>query len=158
MKKFFILIFLSCSMFFVISAFYRKSMNKEPIGFQYVMYELSNAHIGFDINEDISQLSKSMSELYQNNSEGGSNVFDVVVKIGKTIYYGIKFLIQFVFHSLIATINVIICVIRIIGFDTIPYIETDKIFGSSGGSGGRGGNAPDYEGVIPPVIPVYPFY
>lgn len=154
MKKFLIIIFLTCSMFFVISAFYRKSVNKEPIGFNYVINELSNANIGFDINEDISELSKSMSELYKNNSEGGSNVFDVVVKIGKSIYYGVKFLIQFVFHSLIATINVVICVIRIIGYDTIPYIYTDNIFGSSGG-GGRGGN--DNDGGYTPV-PSYPFY
>lgn len=116
MKKILIMIFLSCSMFFVISAFYTKSTGKEPIGFSYVLKQFQDARIGFDIQNDIKELSTSMSELNDNMSSNG------IEGLAKTIYYSVKFFVKLVFHSLIACINIIICVCRCIGL-YIPYIH-----------------------------------
>ena len=129
MKKFFIYLFLSCSLFIVISCFYRKGTNKQPVGFQYILNELKDAKIGFEINNDIELLTQSMKDLNTNTSYG-NDMLNGIVKLGKTIYYGVRFLIQFAFHSLIACLNVVICVLRVMGFETLQYITSSSIFGS----------------------------
>lgn len=129
MKKFFIYLFLTCSMFIVVSCFYRKANNKHPLSFQVVLNELKDAKIGFDIQNDINQLSLSMKELNTNTSYG-NDLINGIVKMGKTFYYGVRFFIQIVFHSLIATLNVVICCLRVIGFTDISYINSASIFGS----------------------------
>lgn len=103
-------------MFFVISAFYTKATGKTSIGFQYVLKQFQEANIGFDIQKDITELTNSMQDLNNNMSKSG------IEGIAKTIYYSARFLVKLVFHSLIATINIIICVLRCIGLN-MPYIR-----------------------------------
>ena len=59
MKKFFISIFLTCSMFLVISCFVRKANGKDTLGFQYILQEMRDSKISFNIQEDISSVSTS---------------------------------------------------------------------------------------------------
>lgn len=125
MKKIFIYIFISCSLFIVMGCFITKSRDKPPVYFQTILTELHSAKLGYDIENDIKLLTSSMNSINQLN-EGGSNVLDVVKNIGKAIYYFARFVVAFVFDTLVATLNVIILVLRCVGFASLNYIRVTK--------------------------------
>ena len=91
MKKFLIMIFLSCSTFFIISAFVTKSSKKNPVGFQFVLNELENCKIGFDIQKDISELKESLDNVNNNTTTGSGDVIGYVKAIALNIYYSLRF-------------------------------------------------------------------
>lgn len=122
MKRFFIGIFLSCSMFLVMACFIRKANGKETLGFQYILQEMRDSKITFNIQEDISSVSTAISDLWHNNDFGGGWI-ESIVDTGETIYYCVKFFVLFIVHTLVATFNIIILLIRCLGFDTMNYIE-----------------------------------
>lgn len=122
-KKFFIILFSSIMTLFVMSAFITKASNKPEIGFSYVMQQISNAEIGFDIQNNIEELSTSLDELNQNYGNGGTTIFDKVSYISKNIYYVLRFAIKLVVSSLVAVINIIICIVRCIGLADINYVR-----------------------------------
>lgn len=122
-KRILIYLFLSLSTFFVISAFITKSQNKEPIRLSYVFKELESANIGFDITSEISNLTTSINNLNLSAQWSNGDILGAVVSIGKTIYYVVRFAINMIFDVLIATINIIICILRCIGYNSMEYVH-----------------------------------
>lgn len=146
MKKFLIMIFLSCSTFFIISAFVTKSSKKNPVGFQFVLNELENCKIGFDIQKDISELKESLDNVNNNTTTGSGDVIGYVKAIALNIYYSLRFAIKMFIHVIVATLNVIILVLRCIGFADLNYITL-----SGDGMTGSSGQYPEN------LVPLYPW-
>lgn len=131
MKKFFVCLFLTLSVFIVASCFIGKTKNKNPLGFQTILLEIKESKIGFDFNNDINELATNLNNLNFNTSFKNGDILGVLTNIGKTIYYGVKFLISMVIHTLVATLNVMILIGRCIGLTDLSYI---RLTSSSGGS------------------------
>lgn len=126
MKKVFIMIFLSISTFFIASAFITKGFNKEPMTFNVVLVEFEKSDIGFDIKNDIEELTTSLSNLNNSTSNDTSSTLSALKSIADTIYYFARFAIKMIVHTLVATLNVIILVLRCIGFTTMNYIHINE--------------------------------
>ena len=144
-KRFLIYIFLALSSFFIISAFVTKSQGKEPITINYVLSQLKDAKIGFEIQADIQELRDALNDLNNNTTNGGSDILGNVIAIGKNIYYFARFAIKMVVHTIIATLNVIICVLKCIGFTDMNYLSL-----SGGGMTGASGVNPENLVVLRP--------
>ena len=126
-KRILIFLFLSLSTFFVISAFVTKSQDKEPIGLAFVFNEFEDANIGFDITSEITNLTTSINNLNIGAQWSNGDILGAIVSIGKTIYYVIRFAISMIFDVLIATINVIILVLRCVGFNNMQYVHLNYL-------------------------------
>ena len=123
MKKFFICLFSVLSVFIVISCFISRGRNQPDMSFQVVLKELKNSHISFDIENDINEVATSLNDLDLNTTFKSGDILKCIEGIGKTIYYGARFLIKLIVHTLVCALNIIILVLRCIGFTTMQYIH-----------------------------------
>ena len=116
------------------SCFITKGFDKKPITASYVLNECKNAEIGFEIKEDIEQLANSLDTINNSTTTGGTDVLSTLKSILQNIYVFGRFVVSFIVHVLVSTLNVIILALRCIGFTSMNYIHISN----GGGGGGRG--------------------
>lgn len=137
MKKILIMLFLSLSSFFVISAFVQKaSGNNNPIPTKYIFQEMQNADIGFDIKNDITELTSSLQDL-QDGLSFSDDALTAIVNVGRSIFYIGRFIFKAIVHVLVASLNIIIFACRVLGLESMNYIRLTAQSNDAIGGQGR---------------------